>query len=168
MLREYERVWHRVINKSALTFWTLPRFTNSGLRDRKKERHETMNTGTWKYRSTQEKKRETTAVIFSQEETSPCFEWSLPISMHRVGVEKHQMNIIHRRSQRKRSRLRYPDRGERPWRPRADCAQYRTVRLESQRSLWSKAPPLTRCTQGKVELPVRAFTIKPLISEAFV
>lgn len=54
---------------------------------------------------------------------------------------------------------------ERPWRPRADCAQHRTVQLESQRSLWSKAPPLTRCTQGNARLPVRAFRIKPLIAE---
>lgn len=37
----------------------------------------------------------TTAQIFSREwGILPCFECSLPISIHRVTVENHQMNII--------------------------------------------------------------------------
>lgn len=50
---------------------------------------------------------------------------------------------------------------ERPWRPRADCARNRTARPGSQRSLWSRAPPLTRRTKDNrlVRLPPKAFTI---------
>lgn len=118
---------------SALTFWTLPRFTNSGLGERKK----TMKTVTRKYRSRRMKLQlwfRNLTMFWVQFTHFYASRWSWKPSDEYNPEEKKEVGYG----------IQWE---ERQWRPTADCAQYRTVREERQARLWSGAPPLGGHTQ---------------------
>lgn len=82
------------VSIGELTFRTLPRFTNSGFGERKTE--DTQDNEECYSKVSQEQLLEPCRSLHSGE-FLPCLEQSLPISMHRSVVEKHQMNVIRKR-----------------------------------------------------------------------
>ena len=97
--------------------------------------------------------RSVAVVLWGLAELSPCLECSLPISIHRGGVENHQKNIIQRRKCRKEKEPggRYPDRGEPVRAAWAQSVDWRN------HSVWSTDQ--SAHTQTHAPLPASTFTV---------